>query len=65
MLATIFQDLFWFEPILMVRYRWPHSQASEAWTRPNKPGPPDTPLLGCMGRGPNSIHRDFAAIMLV
>jgi hypothetical protein len=70
MLAAICQDLFRFEPILMVRYRWPHSQASEdapmgAWTRPNKPGPPDTPLLGCMGRGPNSIHLDFAAIMLV
>jgi hypothetical protein len=69
MLAAMYRELFRFEPILMVRYRWPHSQASEdapmgAWTWP-KPGPPETPLMGCMGRSPISIHLDFAAIMLV
>jgi hypothetical protein len=36
----------------MVRYRWPHSHASEdapmgVGTWPNKPGPPETPLMGC------------------
>jgi hypothetical protein len=69
MLAAVCRELFPFEPILMVRYRWPHSQASEdalmgAWTWPYKPGPPETPLMGCMGRSLNSIHLDFAAIML-
>jgi hypothetical protein len=29
MLAAVWRELFRFEPILMVRYRWPHSQASE------------------------------------
>jgi hypothetical protein len=24
-----------------------------AWTWPNKPGPPETPHKGCVGRGPN------------
>jgi hypothetical protein len=40
-LAAIGQDLFRFEPILMVRYRWPQPQASEdalmkAWHGPGQ-----------------------------
>jgi hypothetical protein len=65
MLAAICRELFRFEPILMVRYRWPHSQASEAapmgaGTWPNKPGPPDTPLWGVWAEAP-IIHLDFCS----
>jgi hypothetical protein len=52
--------------VLMVRYHWPQPQASEdapmgAWTWPNKPGPPETPLMGCLGLSPNYIQLDSAA----
>jgi hypothetical protein len=57
MLAAICRELFRFEPILMVRYRWPHSQASEDAPKGGldlayKPGPPETPLMGRLGRSP-------------
>jgi hypothetical protein len=45
MSTAIWRDLFRFEPILLVRYRWP--QAVGLW--PNKPGPPETPHKGCVG----------------
>jgi hypothetical protein len=70
MLAANCRELFRFEPILMVRYRWPHSQASEdapmgAGTWPNKPGPPDTPPNGVYGPKPQLFTLIFAAIVVV
>jgi hypothetical protein len=73
MLAAICRDLFRFEPILLVRYRWPQPQASEdapmgAWTWPNEPGPPEkrkTPWGRVCGPQPEFIQRDFAAILFV
>jgi hypothetical protein len=35
-----------------------------AWTWPNKPGPPERPLMGWLGQTPNSIQLDFAASFL-
>jgi hypothetical protein len=40
-----------------------------AWTWPNKPGPPETPLMGCLmgclGLSPNYIQLDSAANVLL
>jgi hypothetical protein len=67
MSAAIWRDLFRFEPILLVRYRWPQPQASEdapmgARTWPNKPGPPETPHRGVWADArPKFILLGFAA----
>jgi hypothetical protein len=46
------RELFRFEPILMVRYRWPHSQASEMplWG----PGPGQISLV--LQKHPNGVY---------